>query len=125
MKAKYTSIKTHSYDHGDSHTHYHDDSHIHEHHHGDGHIHTHEHEHDHPHDHEHGGDIDGISKDEKTLRILLAHWVDHNMSHQDGFDEWIEKAKQMEKIETAKYIQKAVEYMEKANEMLTEAKKSM
>lgn len=115
MKAKYNNSKPHS----------HDDSHMHEHHHGDGHVHTHEHEHDHPHDHDHGGDLEGISKDEKTLRILLAHWVEHNVSHQDGFNEWIEKAKLMDKSETANYIQKAVEFMDKANEMLTEAKKNM
>lgn len=124
MKAKYTGVKPHSHNHDDSHTHKHDDSHIHEHDHGDGHAHTHEHEHNHPHDHDHNGE-EGISKDEKTLRILLAHWVDHNMSHQDGFNEWIEKANQMDKLETAKCIKKAVEYMDKANEMLSEAKKNM
>lgn len=66
-----------------------------------------------------------ISKDEKTLRVLLVHWVDHNKSHQESFNEWIEKAKQMDKKDTAEYIAKAVEYMEKANEMLVEAKKNI
>jgi len=115
MKAKYSSQKPHNH---------HDSSnHIHEHDHGDGHIHTHEHHHDHPHNHEH--DLEGISKEEKTLRILLAHWVDHNNSHQDGFKEWVDKANEKQKHETATYIQKAIEFMDKANEMLLEAKKSL
>ena len=37
----------------------------------------------------------------------------------------IEKAKEMGKDETAQYIEKAIEYMQKANDMLTEAKKHM
>ena len=66
-----------------------------------------------------------MSKDEKTLNILLVHWVNHNQSHEEGFREWVEKAKEMGKDETAQYIEKAIEYMQKANDMLTEAKKHM
>ena len=65
------------------------------------------------------------NKDEKTLNILLVHWVNHNQSHEEGFQEWVEKAKAMGKTETAKCIEKAIEYMNKANEMLVEAKKNM
>lgn len=64
-------------------------------------------------------------KDEKTLNILLVHWVNHNESHEEGFKEWVEKAKNIGKNETAEYIEKAIEYMQKANEMLVEAKKHM
>ena len=66
-----------------------------------------------------------ISKDEKTLNILLVHWVNHNESHEDGFREWVSKAKEMGKEETAEYIEKAIEYMQQANNMLLEAKKHM
>ena len=66
-----------------------------------------------------------MSKDEKTLNILLVHWVNHNQSHEEGFREWVEKAKEMGKDETAQYIEKAIEYRQKANDMLTEAKKHM
>ena len=64
-------------------------------------------------------------KDEKTLNILLVHWVNHNESHEEGFREWVTKAKDIRKEETAKYIEKAIEYMRQANDMLIEAKKHM
>ena len=110
--------------------------HAHTHSHGDGceHTHSHSHEHGHDHDHSHTHE-DGCgcghshaeveNKDEKTLNILLVHWVNHNQSHEEGFQEWVEKAKAMGKTETAECIEKAIEYMQKANEMLVEAKKNM
>ena len=122
-------------------------------HHGDncgcgGHDHGHSHGHEAAHTHSHGddcgcghdhghshGDDCGCgghdhatvveNKDEKTLNILLVHWVNHNQSHEESFQEWVEKAKAMGKTETATCIEKAIEYMNKANEMLMEAKKSM
>ncbi|MGM9533803.1 MAG: zinc transporter [Intestinibacter sp.] len=114
----------------------HDHEHTHTHSHGDGCEHTHSHSHEHGHDHEHThthGDGCGCghshaeveNKDEKTLNILLVHWVNHNQSHEEGFQEWVEKAKAMGKTETAECIEKAIEYMQKANEMLVEAKKNM
>ena len=110
--------------------------HAHTHSHGDGCEHTHSHSHEHGHDHDHShthGDGCGCghshaeveNKDEKTLNILLVHWVNHNQSHEEGFQEWVEKAKAMGKTETAECIEKAIEYMQKANEMLVEAKKHM
>lgn len=126
----------HGHDHGDGcgcgHHHGHDHSHTH----ADGTVHSHDHDHSHAHshggahDHEHGcecghhhGEVE--NKDEKTLNILLVHWVNHNQSHEEGFQEWVEKAKAIGKTETAECIEKAIEYMQKANEMLLEAKKNM
>ena len=79
------------------------------------------------HDHQHVHSHDNVeeSKEEKTLKILLAHWVNHNQSHEDGFREWVDKAKNMGKDETAKSIEKAIEYLQKVNEMLLDAKKCM
>ena len=85
--------------------------------------HGHDHDHDHSHHHSHGETIE--NKDEKTLKILLVHWVNHNESHEEGFREWVEKSRAIGKEETANYIEKAIEYMNKANEMLIEAKKHM
>ena len=68
---------------------------------------------------------DQKTKDEKTLNILLVHWVNHNESHEEGFREWVAKAKEIGKNETAEYIEKAISYMQQANEMLIEAKKHM
>ncbi|AOY76417.1 zinc transporter [Clostridium formicaceticum] len=105
-----------------------DNNHTHEHHHEHTHTHSHDHHHDHDHHHHHDGccsDDSHLSQDEKTLRVLLVHWINHNRTHQDSFLEWVDKAKNMEKEEVAVHIQKAVEFMEKANEMLIEAKKHM
>ena len=65
------------------------------------------------------------NKDEKTLNILLVHWANHNESHEEGYREWIEKARNIGKYETANSIEKAIEYLQKSNEMLREAKKHM
>ena len=133
----------HSHGHEAAHTHSHGDDcgcgHDHGHSHEEEHAHAHGddcgcgHDHD-DHGHSHGDDC-GCgghdhatvveNKDEKTLNILLVHWVNHNQSHEESFQEWGEKAKAMGKTETATCIEKAIEYMNKANEMLMEAKKSM
>jgi hypothetical protein len=76
--------------------------------------------HVHNHSHEEGG---GMNKDEKTLRVLLVHWVKHNDNHVEDFKQWSEKARKMGKGEAADYIDKAIEYMQKTNEMLMESKK--
>lgn len=93
----------------------------------EGHSHDHEHTHEHMHDHSHEGCSCGenLSKDEQTLRVLLAHWIQHNKSHSEDFEKWVEKAHALGKDETALYIKKAVEAIEKANTMLYEAKKHM
>ena len=133
----------HSHGHEAAHTHSHGDDcgcgHGHGHSHEEEHAHAHGddcgcgHDHD-DHGHSHGDDC-GCgghdhatvveNKDEKTLNILLVHWVNHNQSHEESFQEWVEKAKAMGKTETAQCIEKAIEYMNKANEMLVEAKKNM
>ena len=131
-------IRNH-HDHGDGcgcgHDHGHEHAHTHSH--GDdcgcGHDHGHDHGHEHTHEHDHGdgcgcGHDHGTvaeNKDEKTLNILLVHWVNHNESHEEGFREWVEKARAIGKNETADSIEKAIEYLQKANEMLIEAKKHM
>lgn len=88
--------------------------------------HGHDHEHDQEHCHSHcsGGSV-AENKDEKTLNILLVHWVNHNESHEEGFREWVDKARDMGKEETANNIEEAINYLRKANEMLLEAKKNM
>ena len=126
-------IIRHHHDHGCGCGHDHGLTHTHAHSHGDdcgcGHEHTHAHSHEDGcgcgHDHGHDHDTVVENKDEKTLNILLVHWVNHNQSHEESFQEWVEKAKAMGKTETADCIQKAIEYMNKANEMLVEAKKHM
>ncbi|SNT16800.1 hypothetical protein SAMN05446037_10471 [Anaerovirgula multivorans] len=115
-----------------NHTHEHNHEHTHEHnHHHHSHEHTHEccnnhdsSQHDHHHSHDSCNES-SLSHDEKTLRVLLVHWINHNKSHQDNFLEWVEKCNKIQKEEVGNYIKKAVEFMEQANEMLVEAKKHM
>lgn len=130
-----------SHDHNHDHEHEHCHNHEHdgkEHAHEHSHVHAHEHEHchDESHTHSHGDGHghkhecrcesvanDNLSKEEKTLKLLLNHWVEHNKSHEEGFKDWVEKSKQMGRSETSDAIKKAIEFMEKADEMLLEAQK--
>ena len=103
--------------------HHHDDTtHTHEHYH-DGIAHTHEHTHVHDDDHHHTHEMlnGDKNKEEKTLKILLGHWIEHNKSHEEGFSEWVDKAKNMGKVETSQFIEKAVRFMEQADDMLQKA----
>lgn len=34
------------------------------------------------HDNRHNYSLENINKDEKTLKILLSHWVNHNETHE-------------------------------------------
>lgn len=135
----------HNHEHGHIHSHDHEHQHEHKHSHGTeehthehSHVHSHDHEHKHSHNHDHkhgnccgqghnhecGATVaDNLTKEEKTLKVLLHHWVDHNKSHEESFKEWVEKARTMDRTETSDYIAKAIEYMEKADEMLLEAQK--
>ena len=92
-----------------------------------GHSHEHPHDHDHDHDHEHA-DLSGMSDSEKamkTLELLLDHWVEHNVSHMEGFEEWAEKAIANDKSDVADAIYEAIHYMQHANEELAKAKSLM
>lgn len=92
-------------------------------------CHNHEHNHDsigHTHIHHTHETLNGDeSKEEKTLKILLGHWVEHNKSHEEGFSEWVDKSKNMGKLETSQFIQKAIDFMKQADTMLEEAEKHM
>jgi len=113
----------HNHEHdGKEHAHGHSHVHAHEHEHCHDESHTHSHEDDHGHKHESVAN-DNLSKEEKTLKLLLNHWVEHNKSHEEGFKDWVEKSKQMGRAETSDAIKKAIEFMEKADEMLLEAQK--
>ena len=68
---------------------------------------------------------DKKNKDEKMLNILLVHWINHNESHVEGYREWIDKAKKMDKIETSKCIEKAIEYMEEVKQLFIKAKQHL
>jgi len=62
-------------------------------------------------------------KDVETLRILLAHWIEHNNSHEQGFREWAEKAEKLGNAKVYEMISKAADSLKTASDYLLEAKK--
>ena len=65
----------------------------------------------------------GKNKEVETLRILLAHWIEHNNSHEQGFREWAEKVEKIEKVKASEMISKAADSLKAASDYLLEAKK--
>mgnify|MGYP000982561321 CR=1 FL=1 len=63
--------------------------------------------------------------DKKTFKILSAHWIKQNKSLQKQYLTWSNKCRQSSQNNMCNYIEKAANFMEKANEMLIEAKKHM
>ena len=89
------------------------------------HTHPHDHDHDHDHhdhDHENPGELTESEKAMKTLEVLLDHWVEHNISHMEGFEEWAQKAIANDRTEAADAIFEAIHFMQHANEELEKAK---
>jgi hypothetical protein len=72
-----------------------------------------------------GNKLEGKAKEIETLRILLAHWIEHNNSHEEGFREWVVKAKDLGKGDVSTFIEKAADALAAASEALLEAKKHM
>ncbi|MDI3481174.1 MAG: hypothetical protein PWQ97_829 [Tepidanaerobacteraceae bacterium] len=62
-------------------------------------------------------------KDMETLRILLAHWIEHNKSHEDNFREWAHKSEKLGKPKVSELISKAADSLNAASLYLLEAKK--
>lgn len=60
----------------------------------------------------------------ECLKVLLVHWIKHNHTHQEGYQEWIEKCKEYDLMEVAEEIEKAVEMFSKAGECLESALRS-
>ena len=130
---------THEHEHVHSHEHTHEDGTTHEHVHVHVHSHEHTHNNDHEHTHEHRDiaghehthekpDLEGLTEAEKdmlTLEHLLGHWVEHNVSHMEGFEEWAAKAISYERSDVADAIYAAIHYMQHANEELAKAKELM
>lgn len=79
-----------------------------------------DHNHNHP---SAGGPIQDKDKDIETLRILLAHWIEHNKSHEENFREWAEKSEKLGKARVAELISKAADSLNAASLYLLEAKK--
>lgn len=56
--------------------------------------------------------------DRAKLKVLIDHWIEHNMEHAREFTTWADKVGQPE---VRKYIEEAARQMEKANDRLLAA----
>ena len=67
-----------------------------------------------------------MSKTEREkIKILLNHWIENNKEHSQEFREWAEKAKGLGEIETCDDILEAAQEMDKANEALLRALRTL
>ncbi|MDD5126602.1 MAG: hypothetical protein PHR43_00650 [Dehalococcoidales bacterium] len=65
------------------------------------------------------------NSDREKLKILLAHWVEHNNEHRDEFREWAEKAKILGEAEVDNLMQKAAREMHRSGDYLLQALKKL
>jgi hypothetical protein len=57
-------------------------------------------------------------RDLEKLRVLLAHWAEHNREHAEEFRRWAERVEQLGVKEVASNLRAAVEDMEIASNRL-------
>jgi len=61
-----------------------------------------------------------ITEKEK-LKVLLNHWIEHNIEHAQEFTEWAKKAKSVGQAAVHDEIMQAVQDMKSVNEHLLKA----
>jgi hypothetical protein len=57
----------------------------------------------------------------EKLKILLEHWIEHNVEHSKSFRSWAEKARQFKLTEVASDMLSAAREMDKSSEYLKAA----
>lgn len=60
-------------------------------------------------------------RDLEKLKVLLAHWVEHNREHAEEFRQWAQRAEQLGVKEVASNLGAAVEEMQSVNKRLVAA----
>jgi hypothetical protein len=77
------------------------------------------------HHHHHAGHAHEGTKarpdDLTKLRVLLPHWIEHNVEHADSFRHWAARAQDMGQDGSARLIEEAVERMAACNQALAAA----
>jgi len=63
--------------------------------------------------------------DEHKLEVVLTHWMDHNRGHVQEFEKWAEKARASGHQEMSERILEAARQMDRANEVLELALRSL
>jgi nickel/cobalt exporter len=69
--------------------------------------------------------MDKKDKDILKLSKLCKHWADHNESHKESFLKWRNIAEEKSLNVVAKYLDKAIEMLDKCNEFLLAANKKL
>ncbi len=57
----------------------------------------------------------------KKLRVLLPHWIEHNISHMAEFRKWEGESRKESEKEVAQLLDKAIHNMEETGKSLSEA----
>lgn len=63
--------------------------------------------------------------DRDKIQHLLGHWIEHNQSHCESFEQWAGKLKEAGYPEVAEMILEASGKMEEATSLLEKAKDSI
>jgi hypothetical protein len=61
----------------------------------------------------------------ENLSHLIEHWIEHNESHIETYNEWAQKAKKDGFLEASEDILEAARKIEEANEYLNKAKEGL
>lgn len=61
----------------------------------------------------------------EKLRVLIPHWVEHSHSHRHDFQKWLEVARQGGQQEAAAHIEKALEKLTEAEDLLKKSLESL
>jgi len=94
--------------------------HAHEHAHEMGQAHGHAHTHEHHHKPEEGKPESDVAK---KIKILLAHWAEHNIEHAKTYLEWADKAEAAGEKEMAGLLREIARQSDKMNELFRRGKK--
>jgi len=63
--------------------------------------------------------------DAQKLAVLLSHWIEHNVSHNQDLDRWAHKAAALDKTVVHDEIANAMAKIEEANEHLRRAREGL
>jgi hypothetical protein len=61
----------------------------------------------------------------EKLRVLLPHWIEHNIGHGEECRKWLAIAREEGQGKVADYIEEAIQTMSKVNELLEMALKEV
>jgi len=66
-----------------------------------------------------------IEEEKTKLKTLLEYWIEHNNEHNEEFKEWADRTRVVGETEVSDEISQAVQQIDKANRLLTQALKRL